>query len=230
MNHDSFARLLLSVNDCFETVLMDSNTKPYWFVAYGALLWICRDMKMGKAFNTDLDIACLSPCGAEVRQRFLEYGFKEKICVENDFTGAPLEMGFEMNGFTVDIFFWHEANGYLWHTYDYYGERKRKPSKYMFKGIPKWLVAGKTIWVVLEEIARPMPLPAQYGSLLHAWYGNWIVEDKNFGQSLGEMQVIKSCKDIPTLNPKHYYFLDMYNPEKFLAGINGVMRERKNLQ
>lgn len=177
-----------------------------WFVSFGSLLWFIRDKNMGKKFNTDLDISVLGqiPC-KEVEQVFEQYNFCLVKKLVDDKTGLPLQMVFEYTvsqdqKFSLDLYFWVKTKRYWWHAYDYYLEEKKIPSKYVFKATDRRLMECKVEKMIWEEIAPPLKFPSLYGSLLDAWYPDWLTPRKEMSKA-AHVAKVKTCKNLKeTLN------------------------------
>jgi len=190
---EQLARALMICRTVFDKV----GSK--WFVSFGALLYFIRDKKMGLPFEQDIDISIVGPCNTKQLIQFMdEWSYKPKNMTVNDITKQPMHIVFTSDSipFAIDVFVWINHNGYWWHTYDYYGENKKIPSKYVFKGTPEWAMKGEEWKYIWEEIAGDMRFPFLYGSLLDIWYPGWFVPDRNFGQSKGKQVTVKTCKDL----------------------------------
>jgi len=184
---------------------MDSSTKDgpnSWFVAFGALLYFIRDKRMGKPFATDLDICVPAEMvNVPVMIKAFEgckFTLQKHITIDN---GTTLQATFRKpNGqVDVDVFLLHKCGGMRWHSGALNLERPGVDGsleKYTFKGVPESLFREivKYTWNARVE---KMQFPAQYGSLLDAWYPGWFIPDAKFGQSRAQIvQTVKSMKEL----------------------------------
>jgi len=207
----------------------DKNGKYIsWFYCFGTLLEFVRSG--GKVFDLshDLDIGVLyNECNADqLISGFEGIGYRKKETIINDVTKAPLNLHFEPIDSPretpyIDVFFWIESKGKLFHTYDYYREGSKIPSKYFFKGVDKHLIVPprddikearkgllegdrllteKGVWIYSvfgDHSGYVFNCPFSYGTLLDNWYPGWIVEEKHYGQSRSNyVKEVKSCKDL----------------------------------
>ena len=92
-----------------------------WFISFGSLLYLIRDRLQGKPYEQDVDISIVGPHRYDIIENtLLSDGFTKKSHIKNDITDEVLYAEFQSpNGLNVDLFFWIEHNGKLWHTYDY---------------------------------------------------------------------------------------------------------------
>lgn len=196
-----------------------------WFYSFGTLLEFVRSS--GKMFNLiqDIDIGVLyGECDPNYLIRSFEgMGYKLDSQVVNDINNKPLNMHFQpINDIAgtpfLDIFFWIEKDGILYHTYDYYKEMKDRPSKYVFKGVTKRhivpskeqikeermshlegdrLLTERGVWtysIFGDHSGYLFNCPFAYGTLLDIWYPGWMIEQKHYGQSKAEIvKKVKSC-------------------------------------
>lgn len=180
------------------------NDPPRWFVSFGSLLWYIRDRNQNKKLEGDLDISLFSTVDAKhFTQMAEEFRFKPLGMVVNDVTNRPLQMSFKHvdTKRTLDLYFWYKGRKYYWHTYDYYGEKKKIPGKYVFKGTPISMMEGDLYQYLIYDRIAPFNFPQKYGTLLDTWYPGWYVPDAKFGQSIAVKQVtLKSCRELEKLD------------------------------
>ena len=199
-----------------------------WFYAFGTLLEFVRSGGNKFDLEHDIDIGVLySECDAEQLIRPLE-GMEYKLdsVVINDITNKPLNLHFRPTGDMagtpyLDIFFWIEKDGILYHTYDFSKEGKKRPSNYVFKGVEKELIIPKKYVIKEERLSHlegdlllsekgvwsysifgdhsgyKFNCPYSYGTLLDNWYPGWMVEEKHYGQSKSKyIKKVESCKKL----------------------------------
>lgn len=172
-----------------------------WFLSFGSLLYAIRDKDSGGEFTQDIDISILGSANFEkIKTRFEENGFQMVTHIRNDITGTVYFADFKSkNGLSVDLFFWVEYNGHLWHTYDYMAERPKDgvPKKYHFKSLPKWMFSGDTYKYFWFQEISPLKIPNKYGTLLDYWYPHWYIPNNEFGVSVCEKIVEpKTCRNL----------------------------------
>lgn len=193
----NFANMIGHITRCLDQRI-GSEGPHRWFISYGALLWFIRDKNMKKKFRQDFDISIFEDSDLTMIERFFrEFGIEKKSEFKNDQTGEPLKMVFESYK-DIDIFMQIKANGYYWHTYDYYGEFRETPKKgYVFKGVPCRLMDGDTWKYSLDDRVPEVHLPQKYGSILDVWYPGWFIPDSRFGQSRAVKTVtLRNCKKL----------------------------------
>jgi len=191
MNSEQLARIINSLEPVLTYNYMDNPLR--WFYSFGTLLYLIRDKNWGKDFNTDFDVSILD--GEEIDADYFisnmeSFGFGLKKKIINNHNKKPLQLVFESNhvdlkGVGVDIFFWIKGGNYYWHTFDRKLEFPKNgiPTEYFFKATPALAFKGEPYKHVWEEIAVPVNIPRQYGTLLDIWYPGWLIPDKNFGYS-----------------------------------------------
>ena len=193
---DHLARALNIIHTIF------NRLSSRWFVSFGSLLYFIRERNMGVPFEQDIDISIIGSCDHKKVIEFMKmWSYEVKGKILDDQTKKPLQLVFKSKTvpFMIDVFFWKKHNDYWWHTYDYYGEHPKNgiPSKYVFKGTPRWAMKGEPYKYNWEEITGNMNFPHLYGSLLDIWYPGWFVPDKNFGQSRSEKKItVKNCRNL----------------------------------
>lgn len=186
MNNESLMKDLRSL-ECVLDILVGSDVRQKWFISFGSLLYVLRDKKLGIEFNQDIDISIIGRHNYEyMRSRLLEDHWDLVKEIRNDVTNEILCADFRSpNGLSVDLFFWIEVNGYLWHTYDYMNEKPSNgiPTQYHFKPVPKWMMNGDPYPYRWFEEISPLKVPNKYGTLLDYWYPHWFIPDNEFGVS-----------------------------------------------
>ena len=199
-----------------------------WFYCFGTLLEFVRSGGEKFDLTHDIDIGVLySECEADQLIRTLEgMEYKLDAVVINDVTKKPLNLHFAPTGNIsgtpyLDVFFWVEKDGILYHTYDYRKEGKKIPSKYVFKGVEKELMIPSKTVIAEERLSHlegdrlltlkgawtysifgdhsgyQFSCPYAYGTLLDQWYPGWMVTQKHYGQSKSKhIKEVKSCKKL----------------------------------
>jgi len=213
-SNEQLARTIASMTDIFEALPTMDGNRPKWFISFGALLYLIRDLPLGIPFEQDIDISMIYGVAdrEDIINSFGEYGYKLDSEVLDNWQHKPLKMAFSPNGgadkgsYCIDIFFWViDKAGVAWHTYDQYNSGKTILDEYVFKATPTSILFKPEIisdsW---EETAPNINLPLMYGSLLDYWYppkgpGNesgWIKKSSNYGQSMTKNIVkITNCKE-----------------------------------
>ena len=190
---------LRTIQNTLQTLTSDGMTYQKWFVSFGSLLYMIRDKNHGVEFVQDIDISIVGSHNYEQIDRTLQdNGFQRVSRIKNDQDGSVLFADYKSpNGLSLDLFFWIESPGYLWHTYDYMREGKEIPSFYHFKAVPKYMMEGKPYSYSWFDEISPLMVPKYYGTLLDYWYPNWFIPDADFGLSKAMYEVeIESCKDV----------------------------------
>ena len=196
MKYEKDLRLIADILDCYRP----EEGYDDWFVSFGSLLYIVRDMKHGEDLEQDIDISLFKRNAyEEIRKELLDSGFLFQHHIKHDITGETLNAHFKSpDGLPLDIFVWIEHDGQFWHTYDYYLEKPEDgiPSSYHFKSCPINLLDG-THKIDFNINGDYLRVPKNYGTLLDYWYPNWFVPDKNFGVSKAEtIKTLKSCGEL----------------------------------
>lgn len=184
------------------TVFDDCTDK--WFISFGALLYFIRDKNMGVPFEQDFDVSVLGQDQAgRIEGMFKEFGFTVARKVINNVNRKPFQIVFKHPTikYVIDVFFWVNANGHWWHTYDPSLSGNPVLKKYIFKGTPEKAFGPDRLgnefqtysW---EAIAPPVRFPPLYGTLLDLWYPNWFIPDSQFGQSKGKVVSLNSCSNL----------------------------------
>jgi len=175
-------------------------SKMKWFVSFGTLLYLIRDKKHGKEFDTDMDISIVGEHNFEqIDGNLKENGFEECTRIINDTTKSILFASYKSsNGLHLDLFFWIKVDNYYFHTYDYMRDSTDgRPSFYHFKSLPPYMFEGDTINYEWIESMSPLKIPALYGTLLDYWYPNWFTPDEDFGTSrCDEILEPKTCEGL----------------------------------
>lgn len=207
----------------FQTDLEGRYVK--WFYCFGTLLEFVRSG--GEKFDTDHDIdigVLYSECNAQNLITTLEgQEYKLDAVVINDVNNKPLNLHFRPTGNIagtpyLDVFFWIEKDNIIYHTYDYHKEMKKRPTKYIFKGVDKELIipskekikeertshlegdrllTEKGVWTYSlfgDHSGFRFCCPYAYGTLLDCWYPGWMVTQTHYGQSKAKyIKEVKSC-------------------------------------
>ena len=197
-----------------------------WFYCFGTLLEFIRSAGKKLCMEQDIDIGVMygeSPPQGIIRS-FEGMNYKINGMILSDVTKEPLNIHFaapkEMKGTpNIDIFFWVLKHNRLYHTYDYYKEGKEYPKKYHFKGVDHWLInPSKDIIKATQEKSRDRIMtdkgvwmydifgdhsgyrfmcPYAYGTLLDIWYSQWLIPDRNYGQSSATyVKEVRSCSEL----------------------------------
>lgn len=215
MDKEAFARTLSIISTVFNYQYRADGNHHMWFVSFGTLLYFLRDRLVGRPFNTDFDISVKHGeiQGQDLVGNMAEYGYNLKKQTISDVDGRPFQMVFtpdsaaQVPDIEIDVFFWVPANGYMWHTYDFDGENKERPTRYVFKGTPEVYFRAGTIAYTWDEIAPDLNFPIRYGAMLDTWYPpkydanqkpvpntGWFIPDRQFGQSRAPKQIVlPSC-------------------------------------
>ena len=206
-----------------------TGQRMWWAFMFGNVLEYVADKTF--SFNYDIDLGVLyGQCEEDKLIRAFEgHGYKAKKTCINDVTGKALNIHFKPNSDyiadspTLDVFFWYEHKGILYHTYDMKKEGSKIPSEYVLKGVPKeWLVPDKETVEQERKLGRPgreqmitdqgtwkfpifddassltMRIPYKVGHLLDEWYScTWRFREFYKGQSMSRWtKKIKSFKEL----------------------------------
>ena len=201
MDDESLMRDLRSIRSNLDILNDDGMTYLKWFASFGTLLYMIRDKNLGVEYTQDIDISIIAPYNQEkIISRFEEDGFQIVTIIRNDLTDEILFVDFKSpNGISLDLFFWIECNGHLWHTYDYWAERNSNgiPGKYHFKSLPNWMVSGDPYKYQWFNEELEIKIPKLYGTLLDYWYPHWFIPDNEFGQSrTNKIIELKNCLNL----------------------------------
>lgn len=201
MDDEQLERDLRTLENSLDSLTPDGTTYQNWFVSFGSLLYIIRDKNHGIEFTQDIDISIVGEHQYEqIKTSLQESGFTLENHIVNDVTGDILFADFKSkHGLNVDLFFWIEHNGYLWHTYDDMREKPSNgiPEKYYFKAVPTWMMTGQSYKYRWFDTISPLKIPHLYGTLLDYWYPHWFIPDAEFGQS--RTKILKeptTCKNL----------------------------------
>lgn len=202
MDNELLMRDLKALDSALSFIVDDGINYQRWFISFGSLLYVIRDKNLGLEFNQDIDISIVGPHNYDkIKGRLEEDGFQLVSHIKNDITGEVLFADFKSpNGLSVDLFFWINHNGYLWHTYDYMAERPENgiPNRYHFKALPQWMMTGEPYKYDWFQEMSPLKIPNKYGTLLDYWYPHWYIPDNEFGVSRTDIiREPTTCKDLP---------------------------------
>lgn len=195
-----------------------------WFYCFGTLLEFVRSSGERFDITHDIDIGVFyNECDSDTLiKNFENMGYRYDSKVINNLNHKPLNIHFspvDLSGSPfLDVFFWIEKNGILYHTYDYSKEMKEQPSQYVFKGVKKEymipsknkikeerlshlegdrLLTEKGVWtysIFGDHSGYIFNCPFAYGTLLDNWYPGWMITQKHYGQSKSEfVKKVKSC-------------------------------------
>jgi len=163
-----------------------------WFISFGALLYFIRDKNLGIPFQQDYDISIIGRIDTHMfRKHLIQSGFEIISEFANDVTNEPFQIVAKHRfGQIIDVYFWVDSCGYLWHTY-------RQGEGYKFKGTPKYAFEGEIVKYKWNENSIELNFPAKYGTLLDLWYPGWYIPDVQFGQSSAEaIRETASCANL----------------------------------
>lgn len=217
------------------TGIMDSQTNELgrpvpWFFCFGTL----QEFVVKRTFSLDHDIdvgVLYNRCDPNILTASFEgLGYKCSQRLLHDIDRAPLNLHFKpveetlIGSPTVDVYFWYEHRGMLYHTYDVDHEGKEVPSMYKFKGVEKgWIVPTErqikkartpTAATIRNDIQRILDengvyhyyldqdgysrfaCPYKYGSLLDEWNpAGWLHMGSTEQSQTRWSVTMKSCKD-----------------------------------
>lgn len=223
-------RILDSVTNEMDFQEDNLGNKIWWAFCFGSALEFIAD----KTFKLDYDIdigVLYGQCNEDKLTYALEgAGYKAKKTIVNDITGKALNMHFDpvedyiKDTPTIDVYFWYEHSGILYHTYDIKKQGKQIPSEYVLKGVPKdYLIPDpeeiekekgignpERKQMITDEGTWKMPvfggagssltmrIPFRIGSLLDIWYSpSWAFREYYKGQSMTPyIKKIKSFKEL----------------------------------
>jgi len=221
---DLSRKVLDRINAIMQPVADLQGNPLRWFFCFGTLEEYIADMTF--ELNFDIDIGLFygdTDVGAFTRV-WEGMGYKLTKRVINDVTKEPFNLHFEpvmedtKKTPTVDVYFWYEHKGIMYHTYDVKKEGRDIPSSYTFKGIPKEFIVPPQSQI--DEIRKSGPemsqmldkngiwhydvfgdhsgykfrCPFAYGTLLDEWDPGWRFRDYRRGQSKSRWIVkMKSC-------------------------------------
>ncbi len=189
-----------------------------WFLCFGNLLRLLRDGKIQN--DGDIDIGMLYE---EYEPRLVENSFRAsgltiKKKIINDSDGKPLYYSLVDTSSDIHccVFAWIKHKNIRYHTYDVLGEKKSRPSKYIFKGIPAEYLEDEVIDKPLIGFYRNVKIPLRYGALFDIWYPDWAKKRKGISQTKWEIHM-KSCK---SFNDESYKHIETrWNNEEWKNGI-----------
>jgi hypothetical protein len=203
MTDDELMRDLMNLNSSLDVLTPDGSKYIKWFLSFGSLLYAIRDKKNNIPFTQDIDISIVGTSDYErIKTSLQGNGFQINNYIKNDLTDEVLFADFKSkHGLNIDLFFWIEHNGFMWHTYDYMAEHPSDgiPGQYHFKGTPAWMMKGEPFKYRWFDNISPLKVPHLYGTLLDYWYPHWFIPDSEFGQSRAQITVEpKTCKNLET--------------------------------
>jgi hypothetical protein len=200
MDQELLLRDLKSIEGSLDGLLSDGMTRMKWFVSFGTLLYLIRDKKHGKPFETDIDISIVGEHNFKhINDSLLNNEFKQNTCIRDSVTDEVYFANYvSPHKLHLDLFMWFEAGQNYWHTYDYMGDAKDGiPSFYHFKSTPKFMFEKETIKYNWFEDMSSVKIPALYGTLLDYWYPNWFKPMPDFGVSLCDViYEPKNCENL----------------------------------
>lgn len=185
----------------------------YW-LCFGSLLNLVRDKSTKPMDDIDVGVFHKDFKKLNLENSFNKWEYRLKKKIVDDLTGHTLYYSFKHDELPpVDVFLWYEHNNIFYHTYDVHQEKRRKPSEYVFKGVPaEHFPKPQTHPVKDNKIMRTffgaprdamfnfeIQVPTDMGYLFDLWYPNWLV--KREMQSMSPYVVkMKSCKMWHDLN------------------------------
>ena len=221
--------VLDSITNIMDFQEFGTGQRLWWCFCFGNLLEYIADKTF--SFDYDIDLGVLyDECDQDkLISAFEGHGYKSKVTCVNDVTGKALNIHFKPIGDyikdtpTLDVFFWYEHKGILYHTYDEKKTGNKMLEEYKLKGVPKeWLCPDKETIDRERNIGVPgreqmlndrgtwrFPIfddassltfraPYKIGHLLDEWYGpTWRFRQYYKGQSMSRwVKKIKSFKEL----------------------------------
>lgn len=200
--------------------LRGHNTmKPMrWFLCFGNLLRLLRDGKIKNDGDIDMGVFYEDCQPHLIENSFTAAGLTIKRKIINDADGKPLYYSLvdPMTDVHCCVFAWIKHKNIRYHTYDVLHEKKERPSKYIFKGVPAEYLEGELIDKPLEKFYRSVKIPLRYGALFDIWYPDWAEKRKGTSQTKWEIHM-KSCKSLE--NESYESIETKWNGEKWKNGI-----------
>lgn len=185
----------------FLGVMTPGSWKPIkWFLCFGTLLHVSR-MIMGHSTkmpdDQDIDLGILyEDCEPHILEnKFKALGLQIKRKIINDADKKPLYYSLHGvgSGINICLFLWYKHGNIRYHTYDVLMEKKEKPSKYIFKGIPAECIEADTQELPIPGLYRTIKVPRGYGRLFDHWYPDWLTKRKHISHTRYKLEM-KSCK------------------------------------
>ena len=187
--------------------LLERSRMPY-FLCFGTLLGLIRDRNVIPN-DTDIDLGIPEEHFQEraVMACFERFNYKVYKRIRRDDVDMfdPLSRHEDLVYISfvhdtlpcVDVFVWVLHKGIRYHTYDFLGENKERPSVYHWKGIKdEWLSrVERSFFGTNKEplFERVVPFPLMYGHLLDHWYPDWKTPRPGESTTPWKLE-LKSCK------------------------------------
>ena len=202
-----------------DTVFGKANIK--YFLCFGNLLHLIRDRSIEP--DKDIDIGCFfeTAQATNIIMGMKSWNYKPSAEIVDDKENKHLYIAFKNDGQDlppIDVFFWYKHGKYRYHTYDVSQEGKKRPSRYVFKGveadllpdpIAHWRNDKNMVRTFFGKWNQPyfqfeIPIPVMYGSLLDLWYPNWLKPVARESMSPYVVR-LKSCGDWDTADIKEQH-------------------------
>jgi len=200
-----------------------------WFYCFGTFLEFMASRTFSLNYDIDIGMFYEEAVEGQIAGMFESFGYKLDAAVRNDVDGKPFNLHFcpkdeSLAGTpTVDVFLFYPYGGRRLYTYDIEHEGKERPSRYLFKVVPRrWLEPTKEdvefayegasqeqkrvlkaetgiwrYWLFEPQSQYEFPVPFAYGHLLDLWYPGWWHRQNYNGQSKTfEWVKVKSCKEL----------------------------------
>jgi hypothetical protein len=189
------------INGLFMGLQKKESWEPLkWFLCFGSLLHVSR-MTMGHIKkmpdDQDIDVGILyedyEPHQLENKMFALGLQIKRKII--HDVDKKPLYYSLQGvgTGINICLFCWYKHGNIRYHTYDVLREKRDKPSKYIFKGIPAECLECSTQEMPIPGLYRTVKVPTRYGTLFDHWYPDWLTKRKHISTTRWQIEM-KSCR------------------------------------
>ena len=173
-----------------------------YFVCFGMLLHLIRDGSLEDDHDIDMGLLREEDIDYDALIRaFASNGYSVRKKVISDYSYKPFYIGLKHETLPpICLFFWQLHEGKRYHTYDINFENKEIPSEYVFKGVDAKLLDGKVykehFGTRKDEMFRDViRIPQKYGSLLDAWYPNWL-EQRSEQSNRDDCLMMKSCREL----------------------------------
>jgi len=176
------------------TMLLDKEMKPLkWFMSFGSLLRMIRDDgKMKDEDDIDIGLIYDSIEPHRLENSFTAVGLQIHHKIVHDVDKRPLYYNLKGQHSNYCIFLWYKHKNVYYHTYDVLMEKKSKPSRYIFKGVPCECLDGDTQELPFRDTYRLVKVPRGYGQLLDIWYPDWLTKRKHISTTRWQIEM-KSC-------------------------------------
>ena len=227
-NLDTAKRVVSMIQTTMGMLSAPDGSRLKWFYSFGTMLEYVADKTFGLNFDIDIGVFADAVGWSQLESAWKDNGCKPRRTIVDDRTDTPLNLHLEpanhnIKGFpTIDIFSFVKNKGKYLYTYDINREGKQKPSKYVFKTVPSWMLSpppdtiarirGRShpeasrlldeagIWHYdIFEDSGPfqVQIPFAYGSLCDTWYPGWRFRKYYGGQSVSDQMVeVVSCKEL----------------------------------